>query len=180
VQRVLEDPLDALPGVGCDEPQHDIARVPQVGRLQLHVDGRAADARGPLMHQDARMRQRPPLAGCARRQQELARAAGQSDRERRHVARHEAHEVAQRQHRRHRAARGVDPQGDVGCGIRGGERHELGGEQRAVVVVENAVEHEHALLVELTASGVGEADGAGFVAHAFSLRRGRDAWADIR
>ena len=102
-----------------------------------------------LVHQDPRVRQRPTLARRARRQQELPGAAGEPERERRHVVGDQPHHVADREHRRHRAARRVDPQGDVGCLVLGREREQLRRDQRAVVVVERAVEHEHALVEQL-------------------------------
>ncbi len=95
------------------------------------------------------MRQRPPFALRARRQQELPRAARESERERRDVVRDQPHHVADREHRRHRSARGVDPQGDVGCLVLRREREQLRRDQRAVVVIERPVEHEHALVEQL-------------------------------
>lgn len=41
------------PGVAGDQVEHGVAGVPQVVGLQLHVDGRAADAGRALVEQDA-------------------------------------------------------------------------------------------------------------------------------
>ena len=41
-------------------------------------------------------------------------------------------------------------------GILGGQGDQLGGEQRPVVVVERAVQHQDAALVELASDGLGE------------------------
>ena len=96
------------------------------------------------------MRQREPLALGPGREQELPGTAGDAERERRHVARNEPHDVADREHRRHRAAGRVDPQRDVRVLVLVGQREELGGEQGAVVVVEHPVEDEHPPLQQLS------------------------------
>jgi hypothetical protein len=77
VQRVIEDPLERLPGVRRDQPEHDVDRVPQVVGLDLDVHGAAADAGRAAVHEDARVRQREALALGPGREQELPGAAGQ-------------------------------------------------------------------------------------------------------
>ena len=94
------------------------------------------------------MRQRVPLALGSRGKQELAGAARDAEGERRHVARDEPHDVADREHGRHGAARRVDPERHVGVWVLVGEREQLRGEHGAVVVVEDAVKDEHAALHE--------------------------------
>jgi len=73
----------------------------------------------------------------------------------------------------------VDPQGDVGRLVLGGETEQLGRQQRAVVVVECAVEHEHALREQLASRRLAERGYLGvFFCHASSLsgaRRSRAA-----
>ena len=70
----------------------------------------------------------------------------------------------------HRAAGRVDPQGDVGCLVLGGEREQLRRDQRAVVVVERAVEHEHALVEQLAPRLGAELGDLSVVCHAPSVR----------
>jgi hypothetical protein len=102
------------------------------------------------------MRQGEALARRARRQQELPRTARQAQGQRRHVARHQPHHVADRQHRGHRAARRVDPQRDVLAGILARQREHLGRQHRPVVVVEHAVEDQNPLAEEPFAEPVVE------------------------
>ena len=159
-----------LPGVVGDEAEHGVAHVPQVVGLHLDLDRRAADARRALVHQDPRVRQRPALALRPRREQELPGAAREPERERRDVVRDQPHHVADREHRRHRSAGRVDPQGDVGCLVLGREREQLRRDQGAVVVVERAVEHEHALVEQLAPRLGAELGDLSVVCHAPSVR----------
>lgn len=146
MQGVLEDALERLTRVAGDQAEDGVAHVPQIVGLRLDLDRGAADARRSLVHEDPCVRQRPPLARGSRREQELPRAAGEAEGEGGDVVGDEPHDVADREHRRHGAAGRVDPEGDVGDGILCGEREQLRHQQRAVVVVEHAVEHEHAFV----------------------------------
>ena len=64
----------------------------------------------------------------------------------------------------------VDPQRDVGCLVLGRERQQLRRDQRAVVVVERAVEHEHALVEQLAPRLGAELGDLAFFCHAPSVR----------
>ena len=172
VQRVVEDPRHRLAGVLGDEPEHGVDRVPQVVGLDLDVDGAAADPGRAPVHQDARVRQREPLAPGPGREQELPGAAGQPQRQGGDVARHQPHDVADGEHGRHRAAGGVDPQRDVGDGVLGGQREQLRHQQRAVVVVEHPVEHQHPAQQQLLPGPLAELRNLVFVSHDPSLRHG--------
>jgi hypothetical protein len=130
----------------------------------------AADPGRSSVHQDAGVRQREPLALGAGREQELPGAAGQPEGQRGDVARHEPHDVADGEHGRYRTAGGVDPQRDIRAGILGGEREQLGGEQRAVVVVEYSVEHEYPPQQQLLPDPLAEQGGLVVVSHVSSLR----------
>ena len=114
VQRVVEDALHRLAGVLGDQAEHRVDRVPQVVGLDLDVDRTAADARRTAVHQDPRVRQCEPLALGPGREQELPGAAGQPERQRGDLTRHQPHEIADGEHGRDRPAGGVDPQRDVG------------------------------------------------------------------
>jgi hypothetical protein len=85
-----------------------------------------------------------PFGAC--REQELPGAAGDAEGHRRHVARDEPHDVPDREHRRDRPARRIDPQRDVGVGVFVGERQQLSREQGPVVVVEDSVQDQNASL----------------------------------
>nr|BFF08951.1 hypothetical protein GCM10025699_02540 [Microbacterium flavescens] len=64
----------------------------------------------------------------------------------------------------------MDPERDIGCLVLGRERQKLRREERAVVIVERTVEHEHAL-VEQLAPGFGPEHGdLAFFCHDLSLR----------
>src|SRR5215831_1083506 len=67
---------------------------------------------------------------------------------------------------------GTDPQGDVGAGILGGEREQLRREQRSVVVIEHAVEHEYPRKQQLLPLECAEDRGLFVVSHASTLRHG--------
>ena len=67
----------------------------------------------------------------------------------------------------------MDPQGDVGCLVVGGQREQLRRDQRAVVVVERAVEHEDALVEQLAARLGAELGDLSVVCHAPSVPRRR-------
>src|SRR5207248_9888291 len=69
-----------------------------------------------------------------------------------------------------RTTRGIDPQRDVRAGILGGERKQLCGEQRAIVVVEHTVEHEYPPQQQLLPDPLAELGNLVFVSHASSLR----------
>ena len=71
-------------------------------------DGRAAERRRRLVHEDPRVRQRVPLAGRARREQELPHRRRQPDGPGRDVRADELHGVVDRHARGDRAAGGVD------------------------------------------------------------------------
>src|SRR2546430_326686 len=101
---------------------------------------------------------------------ELPGAAGQPERQGGDVAWHQPHDVADGEHGRNRTTGGVDPQRDVGARILGGEREQLGGEQRAVVVVEHPVEHEYPPQQQLLPDPLAELRDLVFVSHASSLR----------
>lgn len=75
---------------------------------------------------------------------------------------------ADRQHRRYRPAGGVDPQCDVRIGILVGQGHELGDQQRAIVVVQDAVQDEDAALEESEPRSFGES--SRFIGHVTSVR----------
>ena len=62
VQRIGEDAVDVLTGVSCDDAEHGIAGMSQVVGLDFHLDCRAGDARRALVHQDAGVWEREPLA----------------------------------------------------------------------------------------------------------------------
>src|SRR5689334_21314351 len=170
VQGIVEDPRHRLAGVLGNEAQHGVDRVPQVVGLDLDVDRAAADPGRATVHQDAGVRQREPLALGAGREQELPGAAGQPEGQGGDVARYEPHDVADGEHGRHRTAGGVDPQRDAGAGVLGGEREQLGGEQRAVVVVEYSVEHEYPPQQQLLPDPLAEQGDLVVVSHASSLR----------
>jgi hypothetical protein len=92
------------------------------------------------------------------------------ERQGRDIARHQPHDIADGEHRRHRSARRVDPQGDIGGGILGGEHEQLRGEQRSVVVVEHAVQHEGPPQQHLLPHPFAKQRVLLIVSHAFSLR----------
>src|SRR5262249_29918166 len=93
--------------------------------------------------------------------------------------------VGDGRHGGHGPAGGVDPQGDAGAGILSGEREQLRREQRSVVVIEHAVEHEYPLQQQLLPLALGEGRGFLVVSHASTLRHGRPQlpptlpWADL-
>ena len=53
MQRIVEDALDGLAGVGRDESEDGVHCVPQVVGLDLDVDRAAADAGRAPVHEDA-------------------------------------------------------------------------------------------------------------------------------
>ena len=131
------------------------------------VDGRAADAGRALVHEDPRVAQGVPLAMGAGREEELAGAAGQPEGQGGHVVGDQPHGVVDREHRRDRTARGVDPQADVGPRVLGGQQEQLGAEAGAAAVVELTVEDDDPLLEQpagevVAQGGLGRAGG---VAH---------------
>ena len=85
---------------------------------------------------------------------------------------------------------GTEPPGEwihnamFGDGILGGQREQLRRQQRAVVVVEHAVEHQHPPAEQLLAGPLAELRNLVFVSHASTVPRGRRAenaallWAD--
>ena len=167
---VVADPLERLAGVLGDQPEHRLHGVPQVVGLQLDVDGRPADAGRPLVHEDPGVPQGVALAVRPRREEELARAAGESEGEGRHVVGDQPDRVVDREHGRHRAAGGVDPEADVGPRVLGGQQEELGAEAGAAVVVELAVEDDDPLLEQPGGEVVGRGErGAGGFAHAATV-----------
>ena len=64
----------------------------------------------------------------------------------------------------------MDPERDVGCLVLGREREQLRRDQGAVVVVERAVEHEHALVEQLAPRLGAELGDLAFFCHAPSVR----------
>jgi hypothetical protein len=96
-----------------------------------------------------------------------------SPREGRYVAGEQPHDVADGEHGWNRPAGGVDPERDVGVGVLVGEGEELGREQGAVVVVEDAVEHEHAPLAEGEPELFGEDGDLCFLSHDSRVRDDR-------
>jgi hypothetical protein len=169
---VVEDALDRLAGVLRDDAEHGVHRVPQVVGLDFDVDRAAPDPRRTPVHEDAGVGQREPLALGPGREQELPGTAGQPEGQRRDLARHEPHHVADGEHGRHRSAGGVDPQGDIGGGVLRGQREQLRREQRPVVVVEHPVEHTDPLVQQLVPHALAEEPGRFVVSHAPSLRHG--------
>ena len=77
------------------------------------------------MHQHPRVRQGVPLAGRARREQELPRARGHAHGQGADVVGDQPHGVVDGEHRRDRAAGRVDPEADVGARVLGGQEQQL-------------------------------------------------------
>jgi hypothetical protein len=100
-------------------------------------------------------RQRVPLARRARRHQELPHGRREPDRPGRDVRGDQLHRVVDRHPGGHRAAGGVDVEGDVAVGVVGGEQQELGGDPAGGLVVHLAGEVEDALVEEPVEDGVG-------------------------
>ena len=164
--RVALDGLEVLPGVVADQPQHGVARVPQVVGLDRDVHRGAADAGRALVEQDSRMREREPLALRAGAEQELPRTARDPHRQRADVVGDQGHHVADRQHRRHRSTRRVDPQADVGVRVASRQHQQSVAEAVAQGLVQDATHHQGALVEQAAGQLVVDAaPGRVFVAH---------------
>ena len=111
------------------------------------------------------VRQREALARRTGGQQELPRAAGESECHCRHVTRHQPHHVADGEHRRHGPAERVDPQRHIGIGILGRQGQDLRCQQGPVVVVQLPVEHHDPLPQQLQPRLLGEQGDFHFISH---------------
>ena len=97
-----------------------------------------------LVEQDARVRQRVPLAGGTDREQERARRRGLPDTPCGDVGPDRLHRVVDREHADPRSARRVDVQRDVLVGILGLEEQQLRDDDVRDGVVELAAEEDNA------------------------------------
>ena len=98
------------------------------------------------MHHDPGVRQRVPLAGRARGEEELAHRCRQPEAHRGDVAADELHRVVDRHPGRDRSAGAVDVQPDVGVEILALEEQQLGADLVGDVVVDVGAEHDDAVL----------------------------------
>jgi hypothetical protein len=78
---------------------------------------------------------------------------------------YEAHDVADREHRGHGPAGGVDPQADVPLRVLGGEQHQLRAQPVAALLVQFGAEQQDPVAHELLGQGVVEGCGSAFVGH---------------
>jgi hypothetical protein len=145
-QAVLLDPLQRLPGVLGDQPDHGPAGPLQLARVDLDVGRGAAESRRPLVHEHLGVRQAEPLAGRARAQQELAHAGGQPHGQRADLVGDQPHGVVDGQSGADRAAGGVDVQADVAARVLGRQQQQLGAQPVGDPVVDLGAEHDDALL----------------------------------
>src|SRR5882757_5780066 len=153
---VLGDLLEGLPGVLGDQLGHPALGVQQLLGLDLDVRGGAAQARGGLVHQDAGVRQREPLAGGTGGQQELAHRGGHAHGDRDDVVLDELHRVVDGHAGGHGAAGAVDVEEDVLVRL-SGQQEQLRGDLVGDVVVDRLAEEDDSLAEQSVVDLVAEA-----------------------
>src|SRR5882757_243580 len=153
---VLGDLLEGLSGVLGDQLGHPALGVQQLLGLDLDVGGGAAEAGGGLVHQDAGVRQREPLAGGARGQQELTHRGGHAHGDRDDVVLDELHRVVDGHAGGHGAVRADDVEEDVLVRL-GGQQEQLRGDLVGDVVVDRLAEEDDSLAEQSVVDLVAEA-----------------------
>ena len=125
---------------------HALLGVVQLFGLDRDVGGLATQTGQRLVHHDARIGKRVPLARRTGCEQELAHRCGHPHAHRCHVAGDELHGVVDRHAGRDGPAGAVDVQPDVGGRILSLEVQQLGADLVGHVVVDVGAEHDHPVL----------------------------------
>ena len=137
--------LLGLAGVLGGDPLDGPLGELQVLRLDLDVGGGPADARRRLVHHDPRVRQREPLAGRADAEQELPHAGREAHGERRRRRWGSAASCRRWRARRHRTARAVDVEADVGARVLRRQQQQLRADPVRGDLVDLGAEHHDPL-----------------------------------
>src|SRR3954451_18862116 len=144
--RVLLDLVELLPGVVGDDLVQPAAQLDDLAGVDLDVRRLPLEARGHLVDEDLRVRQRHPLALRPAAEQQRAHRHGDADADRLHIGLDEVHRVVDRETRVHGAARRVDVERDVLVGILGLQMQELGDDQVGDLIVHGGPEEDDPLV----------------------------------